>query len=365
MSAFKRATKEKLLLRVCLCGVSGSGKTLTALKIAEALGRPVRGIDSERGSMRKYADKVAPFEVLELESDQSAAAYVAAIDEASYDGFRGTLVIDSLSHAWIGKGGALEQVDRIASQSRSGNSFTAWREVTPMHNKLVDALLAFPGHVIVTLRVKTEYILEEGARGTKIPRKIGTQPVMRDGIEYEFDVCGDMDLENKLMISKTRCSALAGQSFVRPGKDIGRILLAWAEDGVEREVAAAPAQAAPAAVAAPPEPAAKHQAPAPAPSEMTNEEWEAWESMRAAWAECEYNQVSLGPLKSLYKRAQEAITKPSPAYIALVSSTAKRAQEAIKARIAAAKSPEEGTAPPAEDGNEAWGFGGSTKEGGR
>jgi hypothetical protein len=99
---------------------------------------------------------------------------------------------------------------------------------------------------------------------------------------------------------------------------------------------------------------------------MTEDVWVAWESMRAAWTECEYNQVSLGPLKSLYKRAQEAITKPSPAYIALVSSTAKRAQEAIKARIAAAKSPEEGTAPPpAEDGNEAWGFGGSTKEAGR
>ena len=231
MSAFKKATKEKLLLRICLCGVSGSGKTLTALKVAEGLGRPIRVIDSERGSARKYSDKVA-FDVLELDGDQSPGAYMAAIEEAAADGWRGTLVIDSLSHAWMGKGGALEMVDRIASASRSGNSFTAWRDVTPLHNRLVDSLLAFPGHLIVTLRVKTEYLIEDTGKGTKAPRKIGTQPVMRDGIEYEFDICGDLDLQHTLTVGKTRCSALSGAVFSKPGKDVAKILLTWAAAGV-------------------------------------------------------------------------------------------------------------------------------------
>ena len=43
--------------------------------------------------------------------------------------------------------------------------------------------------------MKTEWVIEKDDRtGKSTPRKVGLQPVMRDGIEYEFDVCGDIDL---------------------------------------------------------------------------------------------------------------------------------------------------------------------------
>ena len=77
------------------------------------------------------------------------------------------LIIDSLSHAWSGQGGVLEMVDKQAATSRSNNSYTAWRNVTPEHNRLVDTILQCKMHVIVCMRSKTAYELQENERGKK------------------------------------------------------------------------------------------------------------------------------------------------------------------------------------------------------
>jgi hypothetical protein len=50
---------------------------------------------------------------------------------------------------------------------------------------------------------------------------------MRDGIEYEFDVCGDVDLENTLAITKSRCPKLAGGVYPKPGKELAGVLKQW------------------------------------------------------------------------------------------------------------------------------------------
>ena len=95
------------------------------------------------------------------------------------------LIIDSLSHAWAGKDGALELVDKAAARER-GNSFAAWRHVTPLHNAMVDAIIGARLHIIVTMRSKVEWVIEKDERGKAVPRKIGLQPVQREGLEYEF-----------------------------------------------------------------------------------------------------------------------------------------------------------------------------------
>ena len=56
MSMFQRASKRSARLRMALIGVAGSGKTYTALNIAQNLGGPVAVIDTERGSASKYSD---------------------------------------------------------------------------------------------------------------------------------------------------------------------------------------------------------------------------------------------------------------------------------------------------------------------
>lgn len=238
---------------MAITGPSGSGKTFTALTVASALGR-VAVIDTERGSASKYAD-LFDFDVLEL-TEYDPRKYIDAIKAAQANGYS-VLVIDSLSHAWTGQGGVLEMVDRAAKRTQSQNSFAAWRDVTPLHNQLVDTILGTPIHIIATMRSKTEYVLEKDERGRTMPRKVGLAPVQRDGMEYEFDVVAEMDMDNNLIISKSRIISLTGAVVNRPGAQFAETLRAWLSDG-----ASAPARPARASKPAREERAAR---PAPAP----------------------------------------------------------------------------------------------------
>ena len=230
---FQKATKERARLRLALIGPSGSGKTYTSLQVGTALknGGRVALVDTERGSASKYAD-LFDFDVLELETFEPQN-YIRAIEAASGAGYD-VLILDSLSHAWAGVGGILSFVDTETMKSKSRNAYTeGWRKATPLHNRLVDAMIQADLHLIVTMRAKTEYVMETDQRGKTAPRKVGMAPVQRDGLEYEFDVVGDMDLDNNLVVSKTRCPALTGKMFAKPGDDLAGILNGWLMDGTE------------------------------------------------------------------------------------------------------------------------------------
>lgn len=224
---FKKATKTQSRLRLALIGPSGSGKTYSALAIAAQLGQSVAVIDTEHGSASKYAD-LFEFDSCELTSFHPQNYMSAIRAAADYD----VLIVDSLSHAWMGKDGTLEQVDRIAKRNHNNNTFAAWRDVTPMHNQLVETMLAFPNHLIVTMRSKTEYVIETNDKGKAVPRKVGMAPIQRDGLEYEFDVCGELNLDNELIISKSRCPALSGQIISKPGEQMALVLKEWLSTGL-------------------------------------------------------------------------------------------------------------------------------------
>jgi KaiC/GvpD/RAD55 family RecA-like ATPase len=226
---FKKATKTQSKLRMALYGVSGSGKTYSALAIAKGLGGKVALIDTERGSASKYAD-LYDFDVLDMQPPYSPARYAEAIKAAEKEGYD-ILIIDSLTHAWSGEGGALQMVDNAAKRSSSGNSYTAWRDVTPEHNRLIDAILQSTCHIIATMRSKAEYVLEEDSRGKKVPRKKAMAPIQRDGMEYEFDVVAEMDTDNNMIVQKTRCPALSGQVFAKPNGAVSDALKAWLVSG--------------------------------------------------------------------------------------------------------------------------------------
>src|SRR5579864_3284455 len=222
---FRKAIKRDAKLRFAVCGPSGSGKTYTLLQVATELGGPVALVDTERGSASKYAD-IFEFDVLELGS-YDPARLIEIIDAVAKKEYR-VLCIDSLSHFWMGKDGELDKVDWAARRMQNPNSFAAWKEVTPLHNALIDKMVSAQIHILASMRSKTEWILDREERtGKTVPRKVGLAPVMRDGIEYEFDVCGDMDQENTLLITKTRCPKLAGGVFAKPGKEVADILKEW------------------------------------------------------------------------------------------------------------------------------------------
>ncbi len=222
---FRKAVKHGAKLRFAVCGPSGSGKTYTLLKLATELGGPIALIDTEHGSASKYADLFA-FDVLELDS-YDPLRLIEVIDEAAKKQY-GVLCIDSLSHFWVGKDGELDKVDRAARRMQAPNSFAAWKQVTPIHNALIDKIISAPLHILAGMRSKTEWILDRDDRtGKTVPRKVGLAPVMRDGIEYEFDVCGEMDQENTLLVTKSRCPKLSGGVFPKPGRELAEVLKDW------------------------------------------------------------------------------------------------------------------------------------------
>lgn len=213
---FKKASKSAIKLRLALSGASGSGKTFSALSIASHLGNSIAVIDTEHGSASRYADKFN-FDVCELENHHPAK-YIEAIQAAEQARYE-VIIIDSLSHAWF------------SELELAGKGFDGWKNVRPLERKLIDAMIGSNSHIIATMRSKTEYIMEEyKARDGKTktaPKKIGTAPVQSSGIEYEFDIAGELNYEHILSISKTRCSELVDRTFLNPGKELADILKDW------------------------------------------------------------------------------------------------------------------------------------------
>jgi hypothetical protein len=197
--------------RVALSGTSGSGKTWTALSIATELanGGPILSIDTERGSSELYSDYF-DFEALDWQPPYDPRELAQELKGLSKK--YAVIICDSLTHFWQGEGGTLDIVDAAGQRAR-GNKFAGWKTGTPAQNALVEALLTAECHVIVTMRAKTEYVLEEDGKGRTAPRKVGMAPIQRDGIEFEFTVTADLDQEHRLMITKTRCHLLADKVF--------------------------------------------------------------------------------------------------------------------------------------------------------
>lgn len=229
--AFKPAARRNSKLRLALTGPAGSGKTWTMLQILKALGCKRIGVmDSERGASQKYAQKSGgaegagswAFEVAEL-TEKTPNEYLGTMREAAENGIDG-LGIDSFSHSWMG---ALEMVDRGGGWARVGKT------VSPLVQRLVDGILSYPGHVVATLRSKSEHVIEKDERtGRTTMRKVGMAAVAREGTEFEFDVILDLSVDGVITVTKTRCSALAGGVYTRD--DVPKIvaaLRAWLDEG--------------------------------------------------------------------------------------------------------------------------------------
>ncbi len=238
MAGFKKATKAAAKLRAAFFGPSGAGKTFSALRVATGLGGPIAVIDTERGSASKYSDRFA-FDVLDLE-DQSIEGYVSAIEMAADGGYR-VLVIDSLSHGWQD---LTAEVEKLAKAKYRGNTWSAWSEGTPLQRRLVNAILGFPGHIIATMRSKTEWTTVD-SNGKKTPQRVGLAPEQGKGIEYEFDLLVEISVEHIGQVIKDRTGKFQDKLIDKPGEQFGQQLAAWLADGAS----------APGPVAAGPQPA--------------------------------------------------------------------------------------------------------------
>jgi hypothetical protein len=229
--AFAKAERTQLYLRCAIFGPSGSGKTMTALRMAKGIagkmGAPFAVIDTEARSASKYADRI-PFEVDNL-GQKTIDHYIASMNDAAKAGYK-VLVIDSLSHAWRE---LTEEVDRITQASPSKNSVLSWGKVSPKQKRLIEAILNYPGHIIATMRSKTEWLIGEGKNGKTAPEKMGLAPEQGKGIEYEFDLLVEMNQSHQALITKDRTGKFQDEAVEKPGEDFGVALYDWLMSGVE------------------------------------------------------------------------------------------------------------------------------------
>lgn len=221
---FTKAEKKKSKLRLAIDGPSGSGKTWGALSIAQSFGGKIAVIDTEHGSASLYSDRF-DFDVMEIRDNFAPEQYIKGIQAAEKAGYD-VLIIDSLSHEWEGVGGCLD------IQNKLGGRYTDWAKVTPRHDAFVQAILSCNIHVIATMRTKAEYVIEKNSAGKDAPRKVGTTPKQRDGLEYEFTAVFNLNQQHMASVSKDRTSLFDGRDFMLDDK-VGEHLMQWLDGGVE------------------------------------------------------------------------------------------------------------------------------------
>ena len=138
------------------------------------------------------------------------------------------LIIDSLSHVWMGQGGSLEKQGKIAA--RTGNSYTAWRDVTPEHNRLIDTILQSPCHIICNFRAKQEYVQTKDSNGKILVKNVGLGLQFRDSAEYELSTLFMLDQDHTANASKDRTGLFDGKYCVIT-PDTGKKIYQWLASG--------------------------------------------------------------------------------------------------------------------------------------
>lgn len=227
----RQADRKKVKLRIGISGPSGSGKTYSALLVASGMADwdKIALIDTENHSGDMYSD-LGPYSVIELDAPFSPDRYIAAITAAEDAGMQ-VIIIDSATHEWDGDGGILRSNDILAQAKFKGNTWAAWSESTPKHQRFLDKITSSRAHIITTVRAKTETAQKDG----KVT-KIGVKEIQRDGFEYELTVNFTLERDGHYAIaSKDRTNLfISAEPFVL-SPETGRSLKEWTDSGRDAE----------------------------------------------------------------------------------------------------------------------------------
>jgi hypothetical protein len=231
------AAREMAYIKVMISSPAGGGKTLGALLMARGLcdsWGQVCIIDTENKSGALYVGsvvdgvKIGQYKTITLQAPYTVARYIQCMEMAEKAGIK-VIVIDSLTHAWTADGGLLDLHTKITAASRSGNSYTAWKDVTPLHAKLIEKIQTCSMHVILTARSKMEHTLEKTDKGTA-PKKVGMGIIFRDGIEYEVSIAFEIDQASHVaQVTKDRTMVFADTPYLTLSEDTGRQIRTWLE----------------------------------------------------------------------------------------------------------------------------------------
>ena len=226
---FAPGVRDRVSLLISIGGVSGSGKTLSALKLARGLAggddSKIAFIDTEAGRGKHYSpapgETQGPnrfaFQYGELLPPFTPERYREAIKVADDAGFE-VIVIDSGSHIWEGEGGVHDMHDKIVddqvaaarknhngswefdeARTRDRLSVGAWKTPKAEHKLFVQKLLQTRAHLILCLRADEKMRIEKvkddrGREKTVIiqakdlPAKERWSPICEKRLPYEMTI---------------------------------------------------------------------------------------------------------------------------------------------------------------------------------
>lgn len=224
--AFKKAERHAVKLKIGVDGPSGSGKTMGALALAQGIapGGRIAVADSENGSAALYADRFG-FDTVEI-ADPSTQTYADVIDAAVGLGYD-ALVIDSLSHGWLKLLADKEEYDRTHPKS---NPWANWGLFGTKWEGLMQHILRAPIHIVATMRSKQHYEQVE-QNGRKQVVKLGLQPQVRDGAEYEFGIVFSVNIAHAAEATKDRTGLFSGRTLDLCDKRLHAELVTWMNAG--------------------------------------------------------------------------------------------------------------------------------------
>ena len=177
-------------LLIGLMGAPGSGKTYSALTLADGmradgLGKPVL-IDTERGRSRKYRTAF-DFARIDLTPPFRPTDFLSAVHGA-LKSKPCAVIIDSLSDEHEGEGGVLDWHDAEVPGA-GGNEWAAWKKPKDDRRVMINGFLQIITPLILCFRAreKTKQ-LPEGRNGKMIPVNIGYMPIAPMEIIHAIDV---------------------------------------------------------------------------------------------------------------------------------------------------------------------------------
>lgn len=229
MSEFqlKKATRSQVKLRMGLSGVSGSGKTYSALLLAYGLTgdySKIAVIDTENESASLYSD-LGEFNTIPLTAPYTPERYIQCIEVCEKAGIE-VIIIDSITHEWDGKGGCLEIVESL------GGRYQDWGKVTPRHAAFVDKILQSKCHVITCVRRKQDYDMTKDSNGKIKVEKAGLKEITREGFEYELTLNINIESNHMATASKDRTGLFVDKPSFMITAETGKKILEWCKTGI-------------------------------------------------------------------------------------------------------------------------------------
>lgn len=213
-----------------IAGVSGSGKTYSALLIARGMVNKASEIgfldtENKRGSL--YAEILdGKFMIGDLYPPFSPSRYATAIKQFQDAGVK-VLVIDSGSHEWEGEGGCEDIANLSLLQGKKmANWIGAKREHKPFMNTLLQANM----DIVVTLRAREKTDFKDPMK----PVSLGIQPICEKNFMFELTASILMNDEGKtqkhLKVPSVLKEAFGdGQGYL--GIETGQKIRAWLDKG--------------------------------------------------------------------------------------------------------------------------------------